>query len=395
MPPKDAVNENHASQPRDTGGGLRDAIDSMREAFARFGADDRLVFCNEAYTRLHPLGKEFIRPGVLFEDIIRTNVEKGNVADAIGREEEYIRERMDLHRNPKGPIYRRLANGSTFIINECRTPDGGVLITSTEVTELKRAEEALRSSDNRLRGAIDSIQEAFAFYDADDRLVLFNEEFRRLHPNLDDVLKPGMYFEDLIRAHTERGMNADAIGREEEHIRKRMEQHRNPKGTITRTLIDGTSYIIKENRTPDGGTAVTETDITERLKLESQARAEHGLMLDAIESIDGGVALFDADDVLVLCNSTYREKLREIEHVLAPGFTYEEILRAYAEKGINTEAKADPEKYVRERLARHRNLEPSTIQMTKTGDWIMLREYRTSEGGTLIIRTDVTERKKA
>ena len=46
-------------------------------------------------------------------------------------------------------------------------------------------------------------------------------------------------------------------------------------------------------------------------------------------------------------------------------------------------------------MARHKKLEPSTVQITKTGDWIMLREYRTSEGGTLIIRTDVTERIKA
>ncbi len=645
MPPKDAVNENQASRPQDGDGALRDAVNSMQEAFALFGADDRLVFCNEAYTRMHPLGKKFIRPGVSFEDIIRTNVERGNVADALGREEEHIRDRMDLHRNPKGPIYRRFTDGSAFIINECRTPDGGTLLTSTEVTglkqieedlrekeeltrrmleaspvgvlvttrkgkhlfaneraleiqgvsrdelfssnaasyyadpgerkrlkddlyetgftpptevesvkpdgtpffvilsstliefegqkahltylyditerrkseqalreseqrlndavesiadgvalfdaadnlvfcntafrenlhymegdlvpgtsfetlvraagertfhnndpdglekyvrrrmaehaekkpvvhyypetdssvivqeygtsdggtfivrteitELKRAEEALRASESRLRGAIDSLQEGFAFYDADDRLVLFNDEYVRLHPNLDDVIKPGMYCEDLVRAKVERGLSAEALGREEDHIRERMEQHRNPKGTLTRTLADGTRYIIKESQTPDGGTVVTETDITEQRRAETALRDSQELLHDAMESIDGGIALFDADDRFQFCNSTYRENLREIDHVLAPGFTYEDLLRAYAEKGINTEAKADPEKYVRERLARHRNLEPSTVQMTETGDWIMLREYRTSEGGTLIVRTDVTERIKA
>jgi len=139
---------------------------------------------------------------------------------------------------------------------------------------------------------------------------------------------------------------------------------------------------------------VTENDITERRKLESQAQAEHDRMVDAIESIDGGIALFDADDALVLCNSTYREKLKAEKHTLATGTSYEEILRAYAEQGLNTEAKADPEGYVRERLDRHRRLEPSTVQMTDTGEWVMLREYRTSEGGTLIIRTDMTERLK-
>jgi PAS domain-containing protein len=175
VPPKDAVNKNDEAQPRDADSGLRDAVNFMQEAFAPFGADDRLVFCNETYLRLQPLGKKLIRPGVLFEDIIRANVEKGYVADALGREEEHIRDRMDLHRNPKGPIYRRFTNGSTFIINECRTPDGGTLLTSIEVTELKQIEEDLREKEALTRRMLEASPVGVLIVTRDGKHLFVNE----------------------------------------------------------------------------------------------------------------------------------------------------------------------------------------------------------------------------
>jgi PAS domain S-box-containing protein len=208
------------------------------------------------------------------------------------------------------------------------------------------------------------------------------------------ILKPGMRFEDLVRANIDKGTNADAIGREEEHVRERLELHRNPKGPITRTLTDGTRFVILESRMPDGGTVVTETDITDRARLEERAEAERRLLLDAIESIEGGAILYDADDRIVLCNSVYRERLKDIEELLVPGARFEDVVRAVAETGILAGAKEDVKKHVRERMARHRSLQPSLFHNLRMDRWVLLREYRTSDGGTLIIHTDITEQKR-
>ena len=128
----------------------------MQEGFAYFDAGDRLVYCNDQYRQMHRLGPGFIKPGVRFEDIIRTNIERGNVAEAIGREEEHIRDRMERHRNPKGPIFRRLTDGSSFIINESRTSDGGYCLTMTEVTEIPQIEKDLKENEALTRRMLET-----------------------------------------------------------------------------------------------------------------------------------------------------------------------------------------------------------------------------------------------
>ncbi|MFQ5766244.1 MAG: PAS-domain containing protein, partial [Rhodospirillales bacterium] len=202
---------------------FRRAVENLAEGLAFYDADDRLIFCNEGYRQVHPLIGDLLVAGVRFEDLVRAHVEQGAIPEAVGREEKYVRERLKQHRNPQEPILRELVDGIWFIIQEGHTPDGGIYSITTDVTRLKTSEEELRNSQEQFLGAVAALQEGFALYDADDRLVVCNDEYRRLHPKMEDILKPGMRFEDLVRTNIKRGMNADAIGREEDHIRDRME----------------------------------------------------------------------------------------------------------------------------------------------------------------------------
>ena len=133
------------------------------------------------------------------------------------------------------------------------------------------AEEAQAKSEERLRGAIESMQEGFALFDADDRLVAINEVYCQINPEAQACLDRGGTFEELIRANTGRGQLVEAAGREEEFIRERLERHKNPEGSIMRQVSDGSWYIIREMRTPEGGVALTFIDVTE-LKLAEEDR---------------------------------------------------------------------------------------------------------------------------
>ena len=61
---------------------------------------------------------------------------------------------------------------------------------------------ALATSEARMREAIETIAGGFVLFDAQDRLVLCNAAYRALYGFSEDVAKPGVSFEDLVRAVT-------------------------------------------------------------------------------------------------------------------------------------------------------------------------------------------------
>jgi signal transduction histidine kinase len=130
-----------------------------------------------------------------------------------------------------------------------------------------------------------------------------------------------------------------------------------------------------------------------RLHAAALSSAEARLR-DAIESAGEGFALYDADDRLEMWNSKFLEQFPHFVE-LAPlaGRSFEELLRANVPHLAG--AGHDPEAFIAKRMAQHRNPtgEPVVIQQT-SGRWFMLYERRTSLGGTVSVRTDVTALKR-
>ena len=127
------------------------AIESLDDHVVLHDADDRLIYCSSAYRRLNADTPETTVPGTPFETHLRAIVAKGLVPDAVGREDEWVRERLEYHRHPRGPVEIRRQNGLYFLMSEQKTPDGGIITVATDITELKNAEAALRASEKRHR----------------------------------------------------------------------------------------------------------------------------------------------------------------------------------------------------------------------------------------------------
>ena len=133
-------------------------------------------------------------------------------------------------------------------------------------------EQRLRSTEDTLRDAVDSVSEAFVIFDAEDRLVLCNEAWRNLYPQSVDVLKPGITFENILRDGLKKGIHVDAVGREEEWLADRIRRHSNPSGAIETPLGDGRWALIRERRMRNGGIAGLRIDITQLKNIERQLR---------------------------------------------------------------------------------------------------------------------------
>lgn len=169
------------------------------------------------------------------------------------------------------------------------------------------AKEVADDAQARLRDAIDSINEGFAIFDADDRLALCNQTYLGLWPKIAARIVPGMTFGEI----------ADMIGRDGETLGKmvapdrwvseRIAQRMVADGGHVHAFADGRWVQINERRTSDGGIVGVYTDITEvkaeDARLRARELAEKSAILQAtLDTIPQGVCVYDADRRLVAWN---------------------------------------------------------------------------------------------
>jgi PAS domain S-box-containing protein len=286
---------------------LTDALESISEGFFLFDADDRMVLCNSRYRELYPAVADILQPGLKFEHLVKTVVERGIVADAVARPQEWVEQRLAQHRNPKGLILHQQRDGRWIQISERKTQDGGTVGVFTEVTELKRREEELAAArdeateaQRRLVDAIESISEGFSLYDADDKLVIYNRRYRDMHGTRSiDLVNEGISFETILRNAVASGEIREAEGRIEAWVAERLARHRDPKGTHVHRRSDGRWIQVNERKTDDGGTVATYTDITD-VKQAEQAIQESEQRLRVIaEAAPMAVLIVTFDDGII------------------------------------------------------------------------------------------------
>lgn len=118
-------------------------------------------------------------------------------------------------------------------------------------------------ANSMLGAAIHSIEDGFAYYDADDRLVICNEMYRQYYSKMADIIRPGRKFETMMREGLARGQFSCEPGQEETFLKERMRARRKGGGVVEQRLDDGRWLKIAESRTPDGGYVGFRVDITE------------------------------------------------------------------------------------------------------------------------------------
>jgi len=136
--------------------------------------------------------------------------------------------------------------------------------------ERAAAEAAAAGAQLRLRDAIASIDEGFALWDAEDRLVLYNDRLKELL-GLDE-LRLGVAFEELVRAAARSGL-AQAGADAEAWIRARLARHRDSGASVEHQTTAGRWLRVSETRASDGGRTGVYMDISD-LKSRERDLAE-------------------------------------------------------------------------------------------------------------------------
>ncbi|WP_374471353.1 ATP-binding protein [Phenylobacterium sp.] len=124
---------------------LRDAIESVSEAFVLWDRHGRLLMCNKNYRSYFRLDPQLLKPGVQREQVERFA-------------RQAVRQELPDPGGARGVREAELADGRWVQISERSTAEGGLVVTAADITALKTQEEARRRNEEALRKAVANLE---------------------------------------------------------------------------------------------------------------------------------------------------------------------------------------------------------------------------------------------
>jgi two-component system, cell cycle sensor histidine kinase PleC len=131
---------------------LRDAIETIPEAFVLWDADNRLVLCNSNFQELHRLPDSAVAAGTAYEMVVAAGkkpIIRTTIANEDGQEQQGAR-----------TFEAQLNDGRWMHISERRTKDGGYVSVGTDITKIKQHEQRLVEGEKRRIATINDLRKS-------------------------------------------------------------------------------------------------------------------------------------------------------------------------------------------------------------------------------------------
>jgi len=260
---------------------LRAALDEIEEGVVLLDEDLVALTINRAFRRMWRLPDAKADANPHFRELMQHGAATRAYAVTDGELETYIAEReAQVRRGRIEPMQIRRADGSILGFQCIDLSIGGRLLLYADITErarmaerLRERELAARQSQARLVDAVESLNDGFALYDRDDRLVLFNHDYAASFGPVQPLVRPGVTFEALLRASLEATMLRLGDEQPEDYVVRRLNQRRAGRGHLELGYADGRTFRVSDRRTTDGGTVTLLTDVSEVRRAQAQLEA--------------------------------------------------------------------------------------------------------------------------
>ncbi len=382
---------------------LMAALDVTHDAFCYYDADDCLVLSNRAMIEMYAGLEDVIRPGTSFEALLWAGVTReiwsteGLGADA------WIRQVLDLRQSEEAfESVLRFHDGRWIMHREKRLVDGGRIGICTDITRLKRHEDALADALEKAKLAeaiLNELPNPVFAKDQDLRFVLVNRAFKRtLGDDVPDIL--GKRAIDFVSPEL-----ASAFEESEQRVLDTSEDYEIEEDFEQPGI--GNYRIVRKHRveTQSGKPYVVGAlfDISDIRKRENDAEDARRQLAEVLESLPAGVVIYDRDDHYVLANRKLHEALPAMIPAMQPGKTLRDAVLLAHEAGYFRQSgdpdldalyDVDPEAWIEGYLqsyqVRHRVFERSHAN----GRWFKAIDTRTEDGTFVGVRVDISELKQ-
>ena len=250
--------------------------------------------------------------------------------------------------------------------------------------------------DQRLQAAISQMSQGFAIFGPDQCLVVCNDAFRRFYSLPDELTAPGSSFWDiLVKADKDGFVPADG-GVGFDGLAAIIAARDSWSGVTE--MRNGRIVSTVHQPLANGGWISLLEDVSDRTQRE-QREAERLQEIEAqtirfnaaIDNVNHGIAMFDPDSRLLVCNQTYARLFHLPTSLTQPGTPFAEIYRFRDRIGLigeNDEVAAKLRTV--EAIVRSRGAYKDIITL-RTGQVMLVNHQPLADGGWLSTHEDVTE----
>jgi len=271
---------------------------------------------------------------------------------------------------------------------------------SDAYSELQQVSEEAERAKQNLTAAIEAVNEGFALFDKDERLVMCNTPFRTLMPDIGPSLAPGIPFAqvtELFSGSRHIVLRADQTRQDWQNFR--LEKFRSPYSSFVQQLENDRWIQVSNKTTESGFTVIFQTDISDLVRHERERRErqldEQSRTLQAIiDQLPQGICMFSNDLTLNAWNNQFIHLLNLPVRQVRPHVSFQRIWQEVTRNALPGS------------LAEYRRIADWVHQSARAafsgaeiqhGDgvalWITCKQM--PDGGVVINFADVTAQKRA
>ncbi|HYW51601.1 MAG TPA: ATP-binding protein [Gemmatimonadaceae bacterium] len=248
---------------------------------------------------------------------------------------------------------------------------------------------ALQRTEAIMKGVLGGCEDGFAVFDTDLRVLVWNTRMESITgvPSADAI---GRLRSDILTPEPARMAALEsAIAGVPAHLSNVAFVDAN---TQAQRILDVAYLPLRDADGHVIGAFKVAHDVSDQLRAAEAVSAMRQQLLEALEAIDAGFALFDAEDRVIQVNSAYRAYYKEIADKFEPGTPYVEIARAYLTAFPEYAGGLPLDEAVRSWVLA-RSERANTKEFQQADRWLLLQDRPTASGGRVSLRTDISHLK--
>jgi diguanylate cyclase (GGDEF)-like protein len=275
------------------------------------------------------------------------------------------------------------------------------------LSELERANARFRQQNLLLDTALGNMFQGLAMFDAGERLVIANGRFAEMYGLPPEDIRPGTPLRRILAHRVASAAEGNATVEDQlQALRKQLACSNS--SHLAERLSDGRAILVSIRPMPEGGWVSTHQDVTERENLNAELAHQNELLRQredeleernkqfdaALRNMSQGLAMFDAEQRLVICNELYARIYGLTPDQVEPGTPLHRIVRQQIANGCQSEGDADALQGWLARRAAGEGPSQMTCEL-EDGRAVSVSAQTMPNGGIVTTHRDITEQRYA